>query len=116
MNGRRLYEGAGPPAEGSAPLTGPGNEERLESMMVKTRGEKEELRRRMAALEERERQMLQQSDIARRSRALRALQHVERSLQDCLTMARANHESLARRQSSVVEGFADLFKEDTRVR
>jgi len=111
MNGRRLYEGAGPPAEGSAPLAGPGNEERLESMMVKTRAEKEELRRRMAALEERERQMLQQSDIARRSRALRALQHVERSLQDCLTMARANHESLARRQSRSIKDEFDALRE-----
>jgi hypothetical protein len=110
MNGHRLYEGAGPPGlQGSARLQGPSNDERLESMMVKTRAEKEELRRRMAALEERERQMLQQSDIARRSRALRALQHVERSLQDCLTMARANHESLARRQSrSIKDEFGTL--------
>ena len=109
MSFNGLYEGAPPPAGGSARLAGPGNEARLESMMVKTRAEKEELRRRMVALEERERQMLQQSDIARRSRALRALQHVERSLQDCLTMARANHESLARRQSrSIKDEFGAL--------
>ena len=97
------------PAVAFTRIAGPGNEEQLEALMAETQKQKEELRKRMAALEERERQMVQQSDLARRSRALRSLQSVERSLQECLTMARSNHESLARRQSRAIkEEFTSL--------
>ena len=108
VHGLRPGAATTPGVEAIAPLN-EADEAQMVAAMSEARAQREVLQRRIEAAEAKERTIIQQMDLARRARVLRALRSSEQSLQKVLQMACANAENAARkRYASIKAEFAQL--------